>query len=73
MFDDEGVKSKRVTVVDKGVLKNFLMSRSPLENFAHSNGHARASAGLTPVSRQSNLFVEATKTKSSAELKQMLI
>jgi TldD protein len=72
-YDDEGVKSKRVNVVEKGTLKNFLMSRSPLENFAHSNGHGRATAGLSPVSRQSNLFVDAAKTKSSAELRQMLI
>ncbi|HMJ70559.1 MAG TPA: metallopeptidase TldD-related protein [Cyclobacteriaceae bacterium] len=73
LYDDEGVKSKRVNVVEKGTLKNFLMSRSPLENFAHSNGHGRATAGLSPVSRQSNLFVDAAKTKSSAELRQMLI
>jgi TldD protein len=73
MYDDEGVKSKRVNVVEKGTLKNFLMSRSPLENFSHSNGHGRATAGLSPVSRQSNLFVDAAKTKSTAELRQMLI
>jgi TldD protein len=72
-YDDEGVKSKRVNVVEKGTLKNFLMSRSPLENFAHSNGHGRATAGLSPVSRQSNLFVDAAKTKTTAELRQMLI
>lgn len=72
-YDDEGVKSKRVNVVEKGTLKNFLMSRSPLENFTHSNGHGRATAGLSPVSRQSNLFVDAAKTKSTAELRDMLI
>lgn len=73
MYDDEGVRSKRVNIVEKGTLKNFLMSRSPLENFSHSNGHGRATAGLSPVSRQSNLFVDAAKTKSSHELRQMLI
>jgi TldD protein len=72
-YDDEGVKSKRVNIVEKGTLKNFLMSRAPLENFAHSNGHGRATAGMSPVSRQSNLFVDAAKTKTSAELRQMLI
>jgi len=72
-YDDEGVKAKRVNVVEKGTLKNFLMSRQPLDNFAHSNGHGRATAGLSPVSRQSNLFVDATKTKSSSELRDMLI
>jgi TldD protein len=72
-YDDEGVKSKRVSIVQNGVLKNFLMSRTPLEDFTHSNGHARATAALMPVSRQSNLFVDAAKTKSSSELRQMLI
>lgn len=72
-YDDEGVKAERVTIVEKGTLKNFLMSRSPLENFSHSNGHGRASAGLSPVSRQSNLFVDAVKTKSTSELREMLI
>ncbi len=73
VFDDEGVRSSKVTIVENGVLKNFLMSRTPLENFPHSNGHARGTAGLTPVSRQSNLVVNSSKTKSSAELRQMLI
>lgn len=72
-YDDEGVKAERVNVVEKGTLKNFLMSRTPLENFSRSNGHGRATDGLAPVSRQSNLFVSAEKTKSSSELRQMLV
>ena len=28
-YDDEGVKARPITAVDKGVLKTFLMSRSP--------------------------------------------
>lgn len=61
-YDDEGVKAQRVTVVDKGILKSFLMSRSPIAGFPQSNGHGRAQVGQTPVSRQSNLIVESTKT-----------
>ena len=72
-FDDEGVKAQKVSIVEKGTLKNFLMSRSPLDKFLHSNGHGRATTGLSPVSRQSNLFITADKTKSSVELRQMLI
>jgi hypothetical protein len=37
-FDDDGVPAQKVTVVDKGVLKNFLMSRSPVSGFETSNG-----------------------------------
>ena len=35
-FDDEGVPSTSVQLVDRGVLKTFLMSRSPLVNIQHS-------------------------------------
>lgn len=72
-YDDEGVKSRKVTIVEKGMLRNFLMSRSPMDNFVTSNGHGRATAGVSPVSRQSNLIVSASKTKSDSELRQMLI
>jgi predicted Zn-dependent protease len=72
-YDDEGVKARRVTVVDHGILKTFLMARSPIEGFAASNGHGRAQLGLAPVARQSNLVVETTEPHSQAELKRMLI
>ncbi len=72
-FDDEGVKARRVDVVDKGVFKNFLMSRSPISGFAHSNGHGRAQPGMTVVARQSNLIVSAAAPVSHAELKRRLI
>jgi len=72
-YDDEGVKARPVTVVDKGILKTFLMSRSPIDGFPQSNGHGRRSAGNEIVSRQSNLFVESSKMVSDAQLRQMLI
>lgn len=72
-FDDEGVRARRVTVVDRGILKTFLMSRSPIEGFPGSNGHGRSELGMTPVARQSNLIVEATERHTAAELKRMLI
>ncbi|NJK94197.1 MAG: TldD/PmbA family protein [Bacteroidales bacterium] len=72
-YDDQGVKSQRVTVVEKGILKNFLMSRAPLESFPASNGHGRASMGLQPTSRQSNLIIETTSPNTMAELRKKLI
>ena len=72
-YDDEGVKAHRVTVVDKGILKNFLMSRTPIEGFDHSNGHGRRQQGFRVVARQSNLVVESSKHVSRAELKRLLI
>ena len=72
-YDDEGVKAQPVTVVENGILKTFLMSRSPINGFAQSNGHGRRSPGNEIVSRQSNLFVESSNKVSDAELKKMLI
>ena len=51
-FDDEGVPAQKVDAVDHGILKNFLMSRMPITNFSHSNGHGRRQAGLMPTGRQ---------------------
>ncbi|HYP09605.1 MAG TPA: metallopeptidase TldD-related protein [Bryobacteraceae bacterium] len=72
-YDDEGVKARPVRVVENGILKTFLMSRSPIKGFSQSNGHGRKQAGLEPVSRQSNLIVESSKQVSSQQLREMLI
>ena len=72
-YDDEGVKGRPITAVDKGVLKTFLMSRSPIKGFPSSNGHGRRQAGLEVVSRQSNLIVESSNAVPEARLRQMLI
>ncbi len=72
-FDDEGVAAQRVVLVDHGILKNFEMSRSPLKDFPHSNGHGRRQIGATPVSRQGNLLVESSKMVSNAQLRVQLI
>jgi len=72
IYDDEGVKARRVTVVDKGVLKTFLVDRAPTRDITRSNGHGRAEPGYLPVSRQSNLLVESTKSVSNDKLMDML-
>ncbi|MCQ2059141.1 MAG: TldD/PmbA family protein [Bacteroidaceae bacterium] len=72
-FDDEAVKAQRVTCVENGVLKNFLVDRTPIDGFSASNGHGRASAGYDPVSRQSNLIIENTNPYSEEELRKMFI
>ena len=72
-YDDEGVKGQPITAVDKGILKTFLMSRSPIKGFEKSNGHGRRQPGLEVVSRQSNLIVESTNAVPEARLKQMLL
>ena len=72
-YDDEGVKARPVTAVENGVLKTFLMSRSPIAGFGESNGHGRRQPGYEVVSRQSNLIVESAKADSEVRLREMLI
>jgi len=72
-YDDEGVKARRVSVVEQGILKTFLLSRSPIAGFPESNGHGRRQAGAEIVARQSNLVVESGKKVPTAELRQMLV
>lgn len=71
-YDDEGIPGQRVVAVENGVFRNFLMSRSPIENFTNSNGHGRRQAGYRCVSRQSNLIVEAQKKVPLDSLRAML-
>jgi len=72
LIDDEGQPAQRVDLVDKGVLKTFLMSRLPVASFAQSNGHGRAETGKMPTGRQGNLIVTSTNTVSDAELRERL-
>ncbi len=73
VYDDEGVPAQRVVVVDDGILKNFLMSRSPINNYPHSNGHGRKQPGRSPVSRQGNLVIESSKQVPFETLQEMLL
>ena len=72
-FDDQGVPGKRTVLVDKGVLRSFLLSRAPVQGFTLSNGHGRSAPGRDPVARMSNLIVESSKAVSAAKLKEALI
>ena len=72
-YDDEGVPAQRVEVITDGVLKNFLMSRMPIKNFEHSNGHGRNQPGLMPTGRQGNLIVTSSQTVPEKDMRQKLI
>jgi predicted Zn-dependent protease len=72
-YDDEGVKAGRASLIENGILKGFLMSRSPIRDFSASNGHGRHSTGRPAVSRMANTIVEASKTVSYSELRKQLI
>jgi predicted Zn-dependent protease len=72
-FDDEGISGQRASLVSGGVLRGFLLSRSPVHGFPNSNGHGRREHGRRVVARQSNLVVDPAYTTSPEALKQRLI
>ncbi len=73
-FDVEGVPPKPVAVIEKGILKNFLMTRQPIKGFATSNGHARLLGGFG-ASRAAigNLFVKTSQATPLEDLKKRMI
>src|ERR1700751_4550039 len=73
LYDDEGVKAENVQLVDHGVLKTFIMSRTALRDIPHSNGHGRRQLGFVPVARQGNLIVSSTNAVTNEQLRAKLI
>jgi TldD protein len=49
VVDDEGIRAKDVTLVEKGRLTGLLTSRVPQKNFMRSNGHGRSGTVLAGV------------------------
>lgn len=72
-YDNEGVKAQRVPIVEDGILKNFLTTRSPIENFPKSNGHGRRQYGYKVVARQGNLIIESKNQVAYDSLRKILI
>lgn len=72
-FDDEAVRARKVSLIDRGKLVGFLMGRNPITGFPASNGHGRRSPGLPPVARQGNLVVEVAKSVPRADLEKLLL
>jgi TldD protein len=68
LIDDDGVEAQKITIVDKGILKTFAMSRAPSHDIKQSNGHARGRAGVA-----ANLYIESEKKLKPSELKAALI
>ncbi|MBO7238728.1 MAG: TldD/PmbA family protein [Elusimicrobiaceae bacterium] len=73
MYDDEGVKSRPVTLIENGVLKNFLMASSPVQGFNVSNGHGRKELGRRAVARMGIVRATSSQTVPYEELEKMLL
>jgi hypothetical protein len=72
--DMEGVVPKPLTVVEKGAVKNFLLTRTPMRGFEGSNGRARLPGSFgSKAAIFSNLFVKAKQTVSPRDLKKKLL
>ena len=71
--DDEGVRAQKITVVDKGNLKELLMSRRPGPDSESSNGHGRSGFLTDARPTMSNLFFNASETLPPAELKKKFL
>ena len=73
-YDMEGVPGRRVAVTEKGVLKNFLLTRTPVKGFSASNGHARFPGGFGQYAAAiSNLIIEPGESAPMEDLKKKLI
>jgi predicted Zn-dependent protease len=67
-IDDEGVPAKRVPLIENGMLKALLMSRTPRKEIQRSNGHARAPRFAGPRAHVGTLVVSGGKTVGRAAL-----
>ncbi len=66
--DEDGVPARTNTIVESGVLKLVLSSRTPIQGVTHSTGNHR---GFTAA--PSNLIFTSTKGMSDQELRRMLL
>lgn len=67
-FDEEGIAPQRVAVVENGVFKRFLMSRTPRKGFEHSTGHGRSTRVAPVRAHPTNLVLSSAKPLSEKEL-----
>jgi TldD protein len=75
-FDDQGMVSQDVPLIVDGILKNFLLSRTPIApggKIQYSNGHGRGELGLRAEARMGNLILSPKKGLSQSELHQKLL
>jgi hypothetical protein len=67
-IDDEGVRCRDTDLIENGILKNLLTTRTPVKGFAQSNGHFRGGSAAPSV-----IQLISTRKLTSQELKQELI
>ncbi|MFC1741640.1 TldD/PmbA family protein [Nanoarchaeota archaeon] len=74
LYDDEGVPAKKVVLIKKGVLQNYLLSRKPIVGYdVPPNGHGRCDGTEDPIARMSNLMARSSRPLSQDKLEELLI
>jgi hypothetical protein len=75
LYDMEGVAAQPATLVEKGVLKAFLLTRTPVfKDYPGSNGHARMPGSFgSRAPGFGNLMVRASQATPAADMKKKLI
>lgn len=75
-FDDEGTPARDTLLIENGVLRDFLTTRSALPGFGKRfspNGHARSKKFQRPISRMAVTIIEGKNGLSLERLREMLI
>ena len=71
--DDEGVPAESVDLVLHGKLTNYLIGRTPVRDFASSNGHGRSAPGQAAHARSAVLSFKPTQAVPAAEMHARLL
>jgi predicted Zn-dependent protease len=72
--DREGVAPRPLHLIEKGILKDYLLTREPVRGHEGSNGRARMPGSFgADTPGISNLFVKSSETMTAAELRAKLL
>jgi hypothetical protein len=72
--DEDGVEPKPLTLVEKGILKSFLLTRQPVRKFPLTNGRALLQGPFgNSAAEITNMIVESREPVAHAELKARMI
>jgi len=72
--DREGVVPKPLRLIEKGVLKNYLLTRQPVRGYEGSNGRARLPGSYGAATATiSNLFVSAGESIPVSEMRSKML
>ena len=71
--DDEGIPAEPIDLVLHGKLVNYLVGRTPVRDFAGSNGHGRAAPAQAAHARSGVILVKPTTPVPAAEMQAKLL